>query len=224
MAAGRGQRLGGEVPKQFLPLAGVPMLLWSVRAFVDHPAVVHVVLVLPSEVVRVPPSWLAPHLGHGLTAVPGGEERTDSVAAGLAALAPAARHVLVHDAARPFVSRDVIDRIVAAVHRGVSAVPAVPVADTVKEVDPARPHVVVRTMPRDRLIRAQTPQGFPRQVLADAHAAARRDRVTGTDDAALVERLGGVVEAVPGDPANLKVTTSDDLVLAEWLAQQRMRP
>jgi 2-C-methyl-D-erythritol 4-phosphate cytidylyltransferase len=220
VAAGRGARLGGGVPKQFLPLAGVPMLLWSVRAFATHPAVAHVVVVLPSEYVREPPPWLAPHLGAALTTATGGHERTASVAAGLAALPASALHVLVHDAARPLVTRAVIDRVIAAARRGAGAVPAVPVPDTIKEVDPATPHLVIRTVSRDGLVRAQTPQGFPRQLLERAHAEAAQAGVTGTDDAALVERLGGVVEAVPGDPLNLKVTTLEDLALAEWLVQR----
>ena len=220
VAAGRGARLGAEVPKQFLHLAGIPMLLWSVRAFASHPAVVHMIVVLPPDQVQQPPAWLAAHLGGALTTARGGAERTDSVAAGLAALPASARHVLVHDAARPLVSRGVIDRVIAAARRGVAAVPAVPVPDTLKEVDAANPLLVGRTVPRDRLVQAQTPQGFPRHMLEAAHAEARRAGVTGTDDAALVERVGATVEVVPGDPANLKVTTPDDLALAEWLAQR----
>lgn len=220
VAAGRGVRLGGEVPKQFLPLAGVPMLLWSVRTFASHPAVCHVVVVLPPDSVHTPPPWLAPHIGAGLALTGGGAERTDSVAAGLAALPPSARIVLVHDAARPLVRHDVIDRVVAAARRGVAAVPAIPVADTLKEVGAARPHVVDRTLARDRIVRAQTPQGFPRTLLEEAHDEARRAGIRGTDDAALVERLGGPVEVVPGDAANLKVTTPDDMALADWLLQR----
>jgi 2-C-methyl-D-erythritol 4-phosphate cytidylyltransferase len=220
VAAGRGTRLGAEVPKQFLPLGGIPMLLWSVRAFASHPAVVHMVVVLPPDQAQQPPAWLAAFLGGAFTIAPGGAQRADSVAAGLAALPPSARHVLVHDAARPLVSRGVIDRVIAASRGGVAAVPAVPVPDTIKEVDAANPHRVGRTVPRDRLVRAQTPQGFPRDMLEAAHTEARRAGVAGTDDAALVERLGGTVEVVPGDPTNLKVTTPDDLALAEWLAQR----
>lgn len=220
VAAGRGVRLGGDVPKQFLPLAGVPMLLWSVRAFASHPAVCHVVVVLPPELVHTPPLWLAPHIGAALAVTPGGAERTDSVAAGLAALAPGAGIVLVHDAARPLVRHDLVDRVVAAARRGVGAVPAIPVADTLKELDATNPQRVGRTLARDRIVRVQTPQGFPRALLQEAHDDARRAGITGTDDAALVERLGRPVEAVPGDTSNIKVTTPADLARAEWLLQR----
>jgi 2-C-methyl-D-erythritol 4-phosphate cytidylyltransferase len=217
VAAGRGARLGGDVPKQFLPLAGVPMLLRSMRPFTSHPDVLHTVLVLPADVVKEPPAWLAPHLGANLTAVAGGAERSDSVAAGLAALPSGAHLVLVHDAARPLASRALLDRVIGAARTGAGAVPVVPVADTIKQLDAAQPGMVVRTVPREQLVRAQTPQAFPRRLLEEAHAQARRGGVRGTDDAALLERMGAPVVAVPGDPANLKVTDADDLALAEWL-------
>jgi 2-C-methyl-D-erythritol 4-phosphate cytidylyltransferase len=140
------------------------------------------------------------------------------VSNGLAALDPACEVVLVHDAARPFVTRELLDVVIAAARSGVGAVPAVPVADTLKESDAHG--AVRRTVPRDGLWRAQTPQGFPRELLARAHAEARAAGVTGTDDAFLVERLGGTVRLVPGDPRNLKITTADDLALAELLAGQ----
>jgi 2-C-methyl-D-erythritol 4-phosphate cytidylyltransferase len=218
VAAGRGVRLGGGQPKQYLPIAGVPMLLRSLRPFTSHPEVRHVVVVLPAEDAAAPPPWLAPHAGEGLRLVPGGAERGDSVACGLAALDPACAVVLVHDAARPFVTRDVLDGVIAAARGGAGAVPAIPVADTLK-AEGAR-GVVGRTVPRDGLWRAQTPQGFPRAMLEAAHARARADGVAGTDDAALVERIGGVVRLVPGDTRNIKVTTADDLALAEVLAER----
>jgi 2-C-methyl-D-erythritol 4-phosphate cytidylyltransferase len=218
VAAGRGARLGGSLPKQYLPIAGVPMLLRSLRPFVSHPEVRQVVLVLPEAEAAAPPAWLAPHLGECLRLVAGGAERGDSVAAGLAALDAACGVVLVHDAARPFVTRDVLDAVIGAARDGVGAVPAVPVADTLKAE--GAPGVVARTVPREGLWRAQTPQGFPRAMLEEAHARARADGVRGTDDAALVERIGGVVRLVPGDPRNLKVTTPDDLALAEVLAER----
>lgn len=196
------------------------MLLWSIRAFTAHPAVSHVVVVLPPDTAQAPPPWLAPHVGQGLTLARGGNERADSVAEGLAALPPAVNVVLVHDAARPLVGRDLIDRVLAGARRGVAVIPAVPMTDTVKELDAAQPHTVARSVPRDRLVRAQTPQGFPRALLEMAHAEARRAGIAGTDDAALVERLGRTVEVVPGDGSNLKVTTPDDLALAEWMVQR----
>jgi 2-C-methyl-D-erythritol 4-phosphate cytidylyltransferase len=165
----------------------------------------------------VPPPWLAQLAGGALDIVAGGAERTDSVRAGLAALPPACEVVLVHDAARPFVGRDVIDAVIAEARAGRSAIAAVPVSDTLKEAA-ADGRTVERTVPRDRLWRAQTPQGFPRQVLEAAHAAAG-DRLA-TDDAALVERSGGSVRLVPDSARNFKVTTADDLTLADLWARQ----
>lgn len=219
VAAGRGTRLGGDRPKQFQAIAGVPMVLRAVRPFVSHPDVAAVTLVLPPEFVASPPDFLA-GLGDGLRLVAGGAERADSVAEGLAGLPDDCRVVLVHDAARPFVERRVIDAVIAGARRGEGAVAAVPLADTLKAVAADEPDLVHRTVPRDGLWRAQTPQGFPRDVLTAAHASARRDGVTATDDAALVERLGHPVRIVPDSPRNLKITTADDLLLAELLARE----
>jgi 2-C-methyl-D-erythritol 4-phosphate cytidylyltransferase len=216
VAAGRGVRFGGSQPKQYLPIAGVPMLLRAIRPFSSHPDVRQVVVVLPPEDVVGPPSWLAPHVGAGLCLVPGGAERSDSVACGLAALLAECKIVLVHDAARPFVTREVLDAVISAARAGEGAVPALPVADTLKQSGDGG-HVA-RTVPRDGLWRAQTPQGFPRELIVRAHARAKADGVIGTDDAFLVERLGGTVRLVAGDPRNMKVTTADDLALAEVLA------
>ena len=216
VAAGRGLRLGGSLPKQYLPIAGVPMLLRAIRPFSCHPEVRQVVVVLPPDDAGAPPEWLVPHLGASLRLAAGGAQRSDSVASGLSVLDAACRVVLVHDAARPFVSRDLLDDVIAVVRSGVGAVPAVPVADTLKQANAAGE--VDRTVPRAGLWHAQTPQGFPREVLARAHDEAKSAGVSGTDDAFLVERLGGTVRLVVGDPRNLKITTADDLALAELLA------
>jgi 2-C-methyl-D-erythritol 4-phosphate cytidylyltransferase len=216
VAAGQGTRIGG-VPKQYRALGGVPIVLRALRPFTSHRDVAHVVLVLPPADAAEPPPFLAAD-GGTLTIVAGGAERTDSVAAGLAALEPVCTVVLVHDAARPFVETEVIDAVIRKARSGVGALAAVPVSDTIKEVA-AEDHHVLRTVPRDGLWRAQTPQGFPRELLAEAHARARRDGVSATDDAALVERLGAIVHIVPDSPGNVKITTVDDLVWAEaWAA------
>jgi 2-C-methyl-D-erythritol 4-phosphate cytidylyltransferase len=218
VAAGRGTRIGSGTPKQFLEIAGIPMLLRAIRPFARHPAVAHIAVVLRAADAAAPPEWLLPHVGDMLSVVAGGAERADSVAAGLAALPDACTLVMVHDAARPFVDALLIDRVIAGVRAGHAIVPALPVTDTIKETDASDPDLIARTVPREQLRRAQTPQGFPRRVLEDAHARARQDRVHGTDDAALVERLGGTVRIVAGDPGNLKVTTPEDLALADYLA------
>lgn len=218
VAGGRGARMGGNTPKQYEPIGGVPLVLRALRPFASHPEVGHVVLVLPPVDAATPPDWLRGLIGGMLTVVAGGPERSDSVAAGLAALPPTCEVVLVHDAARPFVERATIDAVIGAAREGVGAVAAVPLTDTLKETGDSG--TVVRTIPRDRLWRAQTPQGFPRTMLEEAYARARQTGVRATDDAALVERLGRTVRVVPDSPRNFKVTTPDDLALARLIASQ----
>lgn len=218
VAAGGGTRFGGPVPKQYLPLAGAPVLLHAVRPFASHPEVSQIVVVLPPADAANPPSWLVPLLGGSLTVAAGGLERHDSVEAGVAALPEQCTVVLVHDGARPFPPREAIDAGIAAARAGRSATPAVPVADTIKRADGFGR--VLSTIERNGLWLAQTPQAFPRLVLLRAHAARRADGVHGTDDAMLVERLGETVELLPGSPRNLKITTAHDLALAAWYAEQ----
>ena len=216
VAAGRGARLGGDTPKQYQPIGGVPMVLRAVRAFTTHPDVAQVALVLPLADAESPPPFLRGVAGAGLLVVAGGAERADSVAAGLRVLDAACTIVLVHDAARPFVERGVIDAVIAHARSGEGAVAALRVSDTLKQAAAEDPTRIDRTVPRDNLWRAQTPQGFPRSVLERAHAAA--DARSATDDAALVERTGLAVRLVPDSPINMKVTTAEDLALAELLA------
>ena len=216
VAAGQGSRLGGEVPKQFLPVAGVPVLLRALRPFASHPDVARVVVVLAPDQAERPPAFLAPLIGSGLTIVAGGRERSDSVAAGLRALPSDCGIVLVHDGARPFVERGVIDAVIGHARAGDGAVAAVPVSDTLKAQEPTDPTRVSHTIPRDGLWRAQTPQGFPRRLLERAYAGERPAGTT--DDASLVEACGAVVRLVPDSSRNLKITTREDFALAEALA------
>lgn len=193
------------------------MLLHAIRPFASHPDVAHVVVVLPTSDAADVPDWLAPLRGEALTVVAGGNERHESVAAGLGALAAACDIVLVHDGARPFPPRPMIDDVIAAARSGHGAVPALPVCDTIKRADEYGQ--VLATVSREGLWRAQTPQGFPRALLARAHAAGRAAGIVATDDASLVEHLGERVELVPGSPRNVKITTPEDLALAGWLAR-----
>jgi 2-C-methyl-D-erythritol 4-phosphate cytidylyltransferase len=228
VAAGRGLRIGGETAKQYLLIAGVPMVLRALRPFTSHPDVRDVVLVLPPDDAAQPPAFLsalaAPSVSKSsatlpsITIVPGGAHRGDSVRAGLSVLSADCTIVLVHDAARPFVDRAVIDAIIGFARQGQGAVPAVPLTDTLKEATAKDGSLIRRTRPRARLWRAQTPQGFPRPVLEKAHARAARYGHRATDDAALVEAMGVPVRLVPDSCRNLKVTTRDDLALAELLA------
>ena len=218
VAAGRGTRIGGELPKQYLPLDGVPILLRSVRPFASHPDVAQVVVVLAPAEAESPPAFLAELMGETLGIAAGGRERSDSVAAGLRALRAGCEIVLVHDGARPFVDRGVIDAVIGHARAGEGAVAAVPVSDTIKEAVGADPTLIGRTVPRAGLWRAQTPQGFPRRLLEQAYARAGAGASGATDDAALVEDCGGTVRLVPDSPRNIKITTRDDLAVAEALA------
>lgn len=195
------------------------MLLRAIRPFASHPDVAHVSVVLPEEDAGAPPDWLARLRGPGLSLVAGGAERTDSAMAGLRALPAACITVLVHDGARPFVPREVVDAVIAVARQGEGAVPAIPLSDTLKQAGEPGPAPLVRTtIPRDGLWRAQTPQGFPRAALEWAYEQAHLDGLTATDDAALVERIGTPVRLVPGSARNLKITTAEDLAFAELLA------
>jgi 2-C-methyl-D-erythritol 4-phosphate cytidylyltransferase len=217
-AGGAGERMGGDRRKQYLELGGEPILLRSLRVFLDHPAFHWIVVALPAEDMASPPLFLP----RGVTVVAGGATRGDSVRFGLDAVPDSAAVILIHDAARPLVTRAVVDRVLAAAAKGVGAVAAIPVADTLKRVD--EDGRVVATVERSHLWQAQTPQGFPRDMIVDAYRRAGEDGVTGTDDAGLVERYGGRVVVVAGDPANLKVTRPEDLELAETLLARQPMP
>jgi 2-C-methyl-D-erythritol 4-phosphate cytidylyltransferase len=210
VAAGAGKRFGE--PKQFAYLRAKPVLEWTLERFEAHPEVEAIVLVLPDEQdlkhYRIRYAKI-------LDIVRGGERRQDSVWQGFRLLtASAPEIVLVHDGARPLVGPDLISRVIAAARADGAAVPVLAIEDTVKEVRDGR---VAATVDRTHLTRAQTPQGFRYDVLKKALDAARRDRFTGTDEAALVERLGLAVTAVAGDPRNIKITTPVDIPIAEAL-------
>ncbi|MEP6745772.1 MAG: 2-C-methyl-D-erythritol 4-phosphate cytidylyltransferase [Gemmatimonadota bacterium] len=220
VAAGQGLRAGEGGPKQFRPIAGVPMLLRSLRPFVAHPEVAEVVVVLPADIVASPPAWLAELGGGMLSCVAGGEERTDSARNGFAALSDKCVLALVHDGARPFIDRALLDRVIARARGGAGVVPALMVSDTLKKVTGTSAEVA-ETVSRDGLYRAQTPQGFPIKMLRAAFAAQTSPGYLPTDEASLVEATGsGVVVLVEGSALNLKVTTPDDFILAEAIAAQ----
>jgi 2-C-methyl-D-erythritol 4-phosphate cytidylyltransferase len=214
VAAGRGERLGGLRPKAFLPLAGEPMLLRAARAFEAASTVHAVVGVVPGDELETARVLLAGlRKLRGLVA--GGARRQDSVLEGMKQ-APAGFDgiVLVHDAARPLVDAALIDAVAAAARAHGAALPTLPIVDTVKRV---REGNVVETVDRSELGAAQTPQGFRYELLVRAYEAAFRDRVTLTDEAMAVERLGCRVASVPGSPRNRKITTREDLEWAEAL-------
>jgi 2-C-methyl-D-erythritol 4-phosphate cytidylyltransferase/2-C-methyl-D-erythritol 2,4-cyclodiphosphate synthase len=211
-AAGLGRRLGADVPKQMLEIGGQTILQRSVEAFLGHERVHDVIVVLPPGLAGDPPAWLA--RAARVTVVAGGERRQDSVANAFDRVPPSSEVVLVHDAARPFVTRELIARAIDAAAAHGAAVVAVPVSDTVKRVSlSGGRRVVAQTIPRDEIFLAQTPQAFRRDVLQRA-VALGRSGVEATDEAALAERAGHEVHVVDGDAANVKITTGTDLAAA----------
>ncbi|MFF7990272.1 2-C-methyl-D-erythritol 4-phosphate cytidylyltransferase [Kitasatospora xanthocidica] len=232
-AAGRGERLGPGAPKALRELGGVPLLVHAVRALARSRAVGLVVVAAPADGVAEVVALLD---SHGLDdkdirVVAGGATRQESVRLGLAAIPEDVGIVLVHDAARPLVPVEVVDAVAAAVRAGARAVvPAVPLADTVKRVEPnpGGPEPVLDTPERSTLRAVQTPQGFDRATLVEVHAKALAEESAGTadappvtDDAGLVERYGGQVVVVPGHEEAFKVTRPLDLVLAEAVLARR---
>jgi len=216
VAAGSATRAGSSELKQFRWIAGKPMLLHSVQIFQARADVSMVVCVLPKSYAGDPPPWLLQGDPDRLLIATGGRERGESVFNGLEDIPEEVNIVVIHDAARPLVDEDTISRVIAEARTGRGAVAALPVVDTLKEVD--EEGRITRTIPRDRLWRAQTPQAFPRAMIEEAYVRARRERISATDDAALCEQLGMPVVVVRGSERALKVTDAADFARAEALA------
>ena len=224
-AGGRGRRFGADEPKQLIAVGGRTILERSVTAFLTHSAIDAVVVALPQTLADDPPAYLRaadPTAGDArkkpLRIVAGGDRRQDSVANAFRATDPASDLIVIHDAARPFVSDDLIARTIAAAADTGAALAALPARDTVKRAaaDPS-PHAgrrVIETLPRDAIFLAQTPQAFRREVLADALRLAG----DATDEATLAERAGHHVQIVEGEATNIKITTREDLAMAEAIA------
>jgi 2-C-methyl-D-erythritol 4-phosphate cytidylyltransferase len=211
VAGGRGRRFGGALAKQFQPLAGVPLLVWSARRMGAIAGLTRLIVVAaPQEHARC--RALLEPLALPFRLADAGEERQHSVASGLAETDPRSEIVVVHDAVRPLVEPAAIAACVAAARAHGAALAATPVADTVKRV---RDDIITETVPRAGLWLAQTPQVFRLELLRRAHAEAARLGIVATDDAALVERLGVPVRIVPASHLNRKITTPDDLAWAE---------
>lgn len=220
-AAGRGTRFGGRLPKVFVPLAGRPMLEWSLLAYGACARIEDIVLVVAADLVDE--AWrIVEQGGHSsvLGVVPGGEERPASVRAGLEALRIADPEIVcVHDGARPLVDVATIERSIDVALAHGAAVAAIPAIDTIKRC--AADGRIVATPPRAELYQAQTPQTFRYRLLLEAYERAEREGADVTDDASLVERTGHAVYVSEGHPDNLKVTTPQDLERAEWVLGRR---
>lgn len=220
VAAGSGSRLGAQVPKALVEIAGISLLVRSARALVVTPHVAALVVVAPPSqetrflgLLRRDGAWKVP-----IQVVPGGAERQDSVRAGLA-VAGDPDLIAIHDAARPFIDAQTIDATIFAAYADGAAVVGVPASDTIKQVDSAG--WISSTPPREQMWQVQTPQIFRPDLIRTAHDRALADQVIATDDSALVERLGVRVRMVRGSPENRKITTPDDLRWAEWFVTTR---
>jgi 2-C-methyl-D-erythritol 4-phosphate cytidylyltransferase len=219
VAAGKGERMGRELPKPFLPLCGPPLLIHTLRAVTQSPLITKIILVVAPEreaFCRNLLSGYAP-LHIPITLVHGGAERQDSVRLGLAALDSTSEIVAIHDAARPFLDREILERSIETAAEYGGALVAVPARDTIKRV--AEDGTVLETILRQHLWLAQTPQTFRVPLIREAHARAVAEGVTATDDAALIERLGKPIKVVLGNQRNFKITTPEDLRFAEVLLQ-----
>ncbi len=218
VAAGKGERMRGEVPKQFRPLAGYPVFFWSLAFFASQPIVREIALVVPAFKVDELRQTFAAVEQPKVRVVAGGARRQDSVSAGLASLSTKCEYVAVHDAARPFPPQHFEKLFALACERG-GAIFAFPVVETVKRVGPDSQ--IRETLDRSELWAAQTPQLFRRDELDAALDDCERNNVEVTDDASAVALIGCPVHVVEGDRWNIKLTTSEDWQVAECLAMQR---
>lgn len=220
-SAGGGRRFGSPVQKQFLPLAGKPLLVHTLQPFQMSPSIQEILLVVPSDWVdKVMDVIVKPYDLHKVKrAVPGGALRQESVRLGLEALESIWDVVMIHDGARPFVTDEMIARSIKETLVHGATFVGVPAIDTIKEVDPEGQ--VQSTLDREKLWMVQTPQSFRFEMIVRAHREAERVGFVGTDDASLVERLGYKVRALLGSYDNIKVTTPEDLILAEAIFRRR---
>ena len=219
-AAGTGVRMGGETPKQFLSLDGVPIFIHTLRKFAASSAIDAIHLgVRPEEMDRTRESLAHEQFAKPLRVVSGGATRHETVQHALEAAPTGTEIVVVHDAVRPFISLQLIESAVEAARHGGAAILGVPSIDTVKQVER---QMILGTIPRERVVLAQTPQAFRYDLLREAFARACTEGFFGTDESSLVERLGVAVTVMMGSDRNIKITKPSDLPLARlYLAQER---
>lgn len=218
-AAGKGQRMGGRVKKQFISLRGMPLLCYALKAFEEFGGIEHMYLVLDEGDFDYCKREIIQKYGikKVVQLVPGGDRRQDSVWNGLKAMEGHCDMVIVHDGVRPFISPGILNRLMAAMKDVQAVVPAVPARDTIKRVD-GRGNVL-DTLQRNTLFHIQTPQGFRYEVIKEAYKRAFKEEIRGTDDAYFVERMGIQVKVVEGSYFNIKITTPEDIALAHYILQ-----
>jgi len=227
-AAGLGTRMGTDQPKQFLELDGVPLIIFTLRRLAACSAITDfLVATRTDDVVSLQDKVARAALGRPARVIHGGDTRQQSVANALAQVDPATEIVIVHDAVRPFVTLHQIERVIAEARARGAAILGIPAIDTVKEVKraslPEDVALISATIPRERIVLAQTPQAFSYTLLRDAFRKAEEDGVTASDEAALVERLGHDVFVVLGSERNLKITRPADMELARFYLEQERR-
>ncbi|PJA78308.1 MAG: 2-C-methyl-D-erythritol 4-phosphate cytidylyltransferase [Nitrospirae bacterium CG_4_9_14_3_um_filter_51_5] len=220
-AAGLGTRMGGNTPKQYLSLGGLPLLVYSLQVFQQFEGIREIILSVPASDLEYCRREIVKPFGLGKVTqvVSGGARRQDSVRSGLAAVSGQPDGVLVHDGVRPFIDQQIVRKVIdCAGHTG-AAVVAMPIHDTVKRVDPSG--LIQETLKREELWQIQTPQVFRYDWLVEAHQQAQQHQWDVTDDAALIERMGYPVSVVEGSCFNIKVTKPDDLVFGEAILKTR---
>ena len=227
-AAGLGTRMGADLPKQFIELDGVPLIVFTLRRLAACSAITDFFIsTRADDVVALQDMVAKAGLGRPARVVHGGDTRQQSVSNALAQVDPSTEIVLVHDAVRPFVTPAQIDRVIAEARARGAAILGLPAIDTVKEVKratlPEDMALITETIPRERIVLAQTPQAFAYPLLRDAFRKAQQDGVTASDEAALVERFGHDVFVVLGSERNIKITRPADMDLARFYLDQERR-
>lgn len=219
-AAGVGIRMGGETPKQFLSVEGVPIFIHTLRKFTAADSIDEIFLALRDEEMdRAARDVDREHFIKPVRMVEGGATRQETVSRALAQAPPSTEIVVVHDAVRPFIELEMIQRVVEAARKDGAAILGIPSVDTIKQVER---QTILGTIPRQRIVLAQTPQAFRYEVLTEAFARAAADGFNGTDESSLVERLGHTVSVLMGSDRNIKITKPSDLPLARlYIAQER---
>jgi 2-C-methyl-D-erythritol 4-phosphate cytidylyltransferase len=227
-AAGLGTRMGADTPKQFLELDGMPLIIFTLRRLASCAAITDFFIsTRADDIIFLQDKVGKSELGRSARVVHGGDTRQQSVANALAQVDPTTEIVLVHDAVRPFVTPEQLDRVIAEARGRGAAILGIPAIDTVKEVKraslPEDVALINATIPRERIVLAQTPQAFSYPLLRDAFRKAQQDGVTASDESALVERFGHDVFVVLGSERNIKITRPADMDLARFYLEQERR-